>query len=259
MTKREALGLWKCMKRPLPSEVIQARFRQLHSYAQETLVFPQDGCFSMTWLKKIIHQADQLWFQNVLLKLVVEAFGGLELRFEEPEQHNVAGYVYEDPERQKLSLYMNRDLFHRLFENRSKKSSYHAGGRVCQDRLSCFLQVLLHELLHVVLTLMQHHGMRVDVQEHGKDFNKLVRNQFDHIESQHGLLPGFEQVLDIHQIRQCIADGDVVEVFLDQKWHQALVLKKGLRYVSVRLAYDKRQFKLNMGLVRPFSSLIISK
>lgn len=251
MTKSEALGLWKCLKRPLPPDVIQARFRRLHAYAQETLVFPEDGCFSMEWFRAIIAHADELWFQHVLIKLVNEVFGGLELRFQEPEEANIAGFVYEDIARRKLSLYMNRDLFHRLFENRAKKSSYHAGGRVCQDRLSCFLQVLLHELLHVVLTVMQHYGMRVDVQEHGKDFNQLVRNQFDHIESQHGLLPGFDQVLDIHQIRKRIAQGDVVDVFLNQAWHQALVLKKGTRYVTVRLAYDKKHFKLNMGLVRP--------
>lgn len=191
---------------------------------------PATGCWSIDWLGELIRKIDDLWYEGRLLKHLEDSYGGLRLELD-VESKSVAGYVVETADRKRISLHMNRDLFVELFKQRDV--AYHSGGNICRTRGSCFLGVLLHETMHLLVTLADKLGVRRETDEHDEHFRKLIDNWFGQQEILHGLIHGYRAKQDIATIRKALRRGLHVEVFQDGKWYPATVVNKG-RDVSMQ-------------------------
>lgn len=211
--------------------------------------FPESGCYSLQWLESVLILADKLWFDSKLLKGVAQVYGGLDLCIDNSEQR-VAGYVRESYDKNGVSFHMNRNLFAELFRTPPKrKHGYHSGGLLCKDRMVCALHVILHEMVHLALTLCEKIGFRDDRNEHGTEFQKIVWNFFRHTDPQHGLIPGYEQYHDLDTIRKSIKRGQTVEVFIDNKWTTCTVARKGKKSTRVITAKGE-EMTVHPGLIR---------
>jgi hypothetical protein len=229
----------------LPEHVIAQKLATLETFAKKS--FPKNGCFSMSWLSEVIVKIDHLWYKDQMLPKLYNAYGGLHLHVDSPEA-KIAGYVLEKADKSQISLHMNRDLFASLFQKQER--GYHSGGILCEDRLICLLHVLLHETVHLILTLCDKLGYRDDIRDHGKEFKKIIKNLFGQTDPQHGLIVGFEQFHDLNTIRQNIRVNSLVEVFLDGQWIPAKVQRKGSKWVTVRCAQNKQSYTVHTGLLR---------
>ena len=224
----------------------QRKFSTLEKFARAS--FPVNGCFSLEWLAHIVEKIDELYYQGRMLPQVYEIYGGLRLHVDSPEQE-VAGYVLESADCKNLSLHMNRDLFASLFQKEER--GYHSGGLLCEDRLVCFLHVVLHETVHIILVACENQGHIRNIRDHGKEFKRITRHLFGQTDPQHGLIPGYEQFHDLETIRKNIRPGTHVQVYLGRtggpedehtnpsvsryKWVDARVVKKGRKWVKVKL------------------------
>jgi len=232
------------LEKKLTDRMIAQKLAALEDFAK--LQFPKNGCFTMQWLSDVIGEIDTLWYEGKMLPSLYAAYGGLHLYVDAPEER-VAGYVLEAGDKSSISLHMNRDLFAALF--RKEERGYHSGGLLCQDRLICFLHVLLHETVHLILTFCDKLGYRPDIRDHGKEFNQIVKNLFGQTDPQHGLIPGYEAFHDLQTIRKNLKKGSKVEVFIDGLWIPGTVTKKGYKWVTVDCG-KPGFFTLHTGLIR---------
>lgn len=220
-------------KRFTPKE-IETRVKALYEYA--AIMFPSDGCFTIEWLASVIRKIDELWYDNHLLPELEKVYGGVQLVIEEDDRH-VGGVVMEGENGRVIYLGMNRKLFVSLFEKPLNGYGYHSGGLLCKDRLLCFLHVLLHETVHLILTLCDRTGHRPDKRDHGKEFNAIIRRFFGQTDSQHGLIDGYKQRHDLDTIKKCLKAKQRVEVFLNGQWHPCQVLEKKRKWVTIKLRH----------------------
>jgi hypothetical protein len=237
--------IFQLLHKKLPDHVVAQKLATLETFAKKS--FPKNGCFSMTWLSEVIVEIDELWYKGQMLPKLDQVYGGLHLYVDAPEA-KIAGYVLEKADKSEISLHMNRDLFAALFQKQER--GYHSGGILCEDRLICLLHVLLHETVHLILTLCDKLGYRADIRDHGKDFNKIIKNLFGQTDPQHGLIVGFEQFHDLNTIRQHIKINSLVEVFLDGQWLPAKVQRKGTKWVTVLCTKNKQSYTVHTGLLR---------
>ena len=268
--------LWNTLQHKLNSKQVASKFATLKHFAEVS--FPIDGKFPLTWLSAVLVKIDELWYHNLMLPLLTKTYGGLELQVDEKEKilcksrnkwecqsssqkqyknstedPRVAGYVLETVDGSKITLYMNRHLFANLFKK--QEFGYHSGGLLCKERLVCFLHVLLHETVHLILTMLDRIGFRTDVRDHGKDFNKIIRNLFEQTDSQHGLIDGYEQYHDLQTIRKNIKVGDKIDIFVNGQWVPGIVEKTGYKWVNVKCKASSSLHKITFyrvhaGLVR---------
>lgn len=227
----------------LPKQAIQTKFTELERFARKT--FPETGCVDLPWLGRVIRKIDKLWYDDRLIESLDQVYGGLELTVTVNDP-KVAGYVWESEDGSHISLHMNRDLFAALFG--ANEHGYHSGGLLCRDKLVCMLHVLLHETVHLVLTLCDRLNLRPDVRHHGKDFNQIVKNLFGQTDSQHGFLPGYNQYHSMEELRELIRPGLHVEILLEGQWQPAVVEVKGRKFATV--SCKTRRYKVNHGLLR---------
>lgn len=225
-----------------PAE-IKTKFTALERYARET--FPETGCVDLAWLGAVVRKIDELWYDDRLVKSLDRVYGGVELTVTVSDP-KVAGYVWESEDGSHISLHMNRDLFAALFAG--DEHGYHSGGLLCRDKLVCLLHVLLHETVHLVLTLCDRLNLRRDVRHHGKDFNRIVKNLFGQTDSQHGFLPGYNQYHSMEELRALLRPGLPVEMLLEGEWQPAVVKIKGRKFATVTC--KTRRYKVNHGLLR---------
>ena len=230
------------LKQKLTEKEIKNKIQEWDLFARRD--FPANGCFNMEWIADVLRKIDELWYDGQLLPGIVKAYGGIHL-YVDDQREQVAAYVLDGGD--KISLHMNRDLFATLFKN--DENGYHSGGLLCKDRLTCLRNVLLHETVHLVLTLCDKTGFRQDVRDHGKEFNRIVKHLFGQTDPQHGLIPGHEQFHDLNTIRSSIQTGSSVEVQVDGHWIPCKVLHKGRKWVKVS-ANDKDVFSVHAGLIR---------
>ncbi len=230
-------------KRYRPQDV-QRKLHQLDQWIEKTM--PDTGCWNIDWLGELVRKIDDLWYEGQLLKHLEDSYGGLRLELD-VESKSVAGYVVETADRKRISLHMNRDLFVELFQKRDV--AYHSGGNICRTRASCFLGVLLHETMHLLVTLADKHGVQKEKSEHDQQFKAMIRNWFGQQETLHGLIPGYHAKQDIATIRKALKPGLSVEVFHDGTWHPAVVTQKGRVWHSIRLRNGSRM-EVHTGLIR---------
>jgi hypothetical protein len=232
------------LKKKLSKIVITQKLAALEKHAKIT--FPKNGCFTMPWLSSVVQKIDELWYDGQMIPNINKAYkNGLEL-FVEVVETKVAGYVLENDNT--ITLHMNRELFSDLFQK--KEQGYHSGGLLCKDRLICLLHVILHETVHLVLTVCDKLGYRPDIRDHGKEFNRIVYNLFGQTDPQHGLIPGYEAFHDLQTIRQAVHVGSNVEIFVEGMWLPGIVQKKGYKWVHVDCGSKHGSFTLHVGLIR---------
>lgn len=236
------------LTRRLSAPQIDAKLDALYKFARQS--FPESGCFTLDWLADVLVHIDKSWFDGVVLPGVYHAYGGLHLYLDDSEER-VAGYIKETGDKKTVSMHMNRDLFVSLFKQ--NEEGYHSGGLLCRDRMVCALHVILHEFVHLALTLCDKLGYRPDIRDHGKEFNRIVKNLFGHTDPQHGLIPGYEQFHDLETIRSRLKPGLEVDVFIEGEWVPAKVTKKGKKWVNVSTE-DGRNLTVHAGLIRIYSS-----
>lgn len=249
--KRHAAQLWATLQEPIGRSEIDRRFQALKDSAKGA---HQDGCFEVEWLRETVETIDRLYYKGLLLPMINRTYeDGLEVEIETGERQ-VAGYVMESPDRHRLILSMNRRLFHDLFlPDRKPRGDrgYHSGGLLCRSRLDCFLHVLLHETVHLALTVLERSDFREDARDHGKEFSGTVRRLFGQTDAQHGLIDGFEQARDLDDIRKHVRPRQRVEVFVNGGWSPAVVSKVGRKWVYLTLDRRAERLKVHLGLVRP--------
>lgn len=238
------------LTKKLSRKVIRKKVKALEKFAKSS--FPKSGCFSIEWLAEVIRKIDHLWYGGRMLKQLDLVYGGVHLHHDAKEEIQVAAYVQEPDDGSRISLHVNRDLFASLFGK--KERGYHSGGLLCRNKLLCLLHVLLHETVHLVLTACDRLGVRPDEEEHGDEFNQIVRNLFGQTDPQHGLIPGYDQTHDLDTIRSRAKPGARVEVFWEaERWLPAKVIKCGKTWATVEVCLDKRrrvESKLHVGLIR---------
>lgn len=223
------------------------KFETMISFARKG--FPVSGCFTPTWLKKVVNQADKMWFDDQLMANINKAYKSHDLlpRLMNDDD-NVAGFVVENKNKNKITLRMNCKLFSNLFSN--GEHGLHAGGNVCTTKLRCFIDVLVHEMVHMFLTLCETINIREDKIHHGKLFNKLTRELFSHTSSRHGLINKYDQTHSIGELKKLVHPGLSCTVFINNKFMPCKVVKKGYHNIIVQLDHNKRLFKVYIGLIK---------
>lgn len=240
----ETQPLWKILNKKLSDKEIKYKFESLYNYASKC--FSQNSHYAFDWFQDVVHKIDQLWYSNLLLVNLKNAYTvGLVLEIDEKhEDQRVAGFVREVGS--KIVLSMNKYLFQALFH--SNENGYHSGGVLCKNAMICFLHVLLHETVHLILTMYDKLGLRKDHRDHGKEFNRFIKNLFGQTDSQHGLIDGYEQYDDLDTIKKQVKKNMPVEIFVNGHWVKAVVLKKGYKWVYAKV--DDDEYRIHIGLVR---------
>lgn len=242
----------KHKNKPIDCVDYKHRYEELKEWGRDT--FPESGHFTKAWLHKCTEKIDRLWYEGRLLSSVKKIYGEIEYKSHIKEK-KVAGYVMPWPH--KMEIAMNSELTKQLFSRGEK--GYHAGGRVCSTRFDCLLFVLLHETLHVLLAVADRLGLHKEVLYHGKVFRHLRYNLFWQTDSQHGLIPGFEQVHSLAYTRKHLKPGVDIQFFMphDEKWLEGRVLKVHSKNVKIELDNGSK-LMVHAGLLRlkNFKSLI---
>lgn len=231
--------------RKFTQKQIHDKTKTLLKFARKT--FPVSGCFTLDWLGEILVKIDHLWYDSLLLPSVIRTYGHFTLYIDDSERH-VAGYIKESYDKTSISMHMNRDLFADLFKQ--KERGYHSGGLLCKDRLVCALHVILHETVHLALTLCDKLGYRKDIHDHGKEFRQIVQNMFGHTDPQHGLIPGYDQTHDLETIKKSIKKNMMVEVFDGNKWSPCQIKHKGKTWIRVLKTDDQQVLSVHVGMIR---------
>lgn len=234
----------KHKNKPIDCVDYKQRYEELKEWGRDT--FPASGHFTKEWLNTCVTKIDRLWYEDRLLEVVKDLYGRIEYKAHIKEK-KVAGYVIPWPDRMEIA--MNSELTKQLFTRGER--GYHAGGRVCSTRFDCLLYVLLHETLHVLLAVADRLGLHKEVLYHGKVFRHLRYNLFWQTDSQHGLIPGFEQVHSLVYTRKHLKPGVEIQFFLphEEKWINGVVLKVHSKNVKVKLK-DGSKMMVHAGLLR---------
>jgi hypothetical protein len=219
--------------------------------------YPEDGCFSLPWMGDMLRDIDRLWYDGRLLSSVRACYGGLILEIDE-DDISVAAYVMESDYGDKLFMRFNRHLFHSLkFPEDRDDEGYHTGGLLCMDRLECLINIVLHESVHILLTVCDKQGHREDTDVHNEEFQKICRNLFGQTDPQHGLVHGMLHNMPLDEIKERLTPGRAVLVYRDEEWHAGRVVRvTGNTRVMVKCSrHDgkrKRQttYSVHPGLVR---------
>jgi len=208
--------------RPLPPGEIRKRIDKLYRWCEKT--FPSDACFNLKWVADMLRVIDRMWYDRKLLQSIIDEYGSLELEIDESNPM-VAAYVWESDDRDEIYMCFNRILFHRLhFE---KDRGYHSGGILCRTQLQCFMHIVLHESIHLLLTYCDKVGIRPDDDHHNDEFQRIALNLFGQSDPQHGLIEGLLHKHDLPTIRQNLKNGCHVTYFRKRqnRWIFATVVR----------------------------------
>jgi hypothetical protein len=214
--------------------------------------FARKGKVTLQRIEPIFKMIDKLWFDGELIPKLTKVYGGINVHVN-IDKTVVAGYVIESAGG--IDLFLNSELFDSLFKN--GETGYHTGGLLCTDKLICLLHVLLHETVHVVLTLCESMGKYKDVRHHGKDFDRITNHLFGHTDSKHGLIVGLNHAYDLDTIKNSIRVGQKVNIFLDFRFVEGKVTKRGKSRVDIDTGKDV--YSVHMGLVKIFPTFIGEK
>ncbi len=233
------------LRHKLTDKLVCEKFDELKAIAQ--VKWKPD--FSAAWLKKIVEEIDRLWYDGQLLPTLNNVYKRVDIGLGQKNRDDrIAGYVQAFDNDRSISLHMNRKLFSEL-EFSDEKFGYHTGGLLCKDKLVCFLHVLLHETVHLILCLCEKTQVCLETRDHGKFFTRAIWNLFRQTDSQHGLLPGYQQTSDLARLQKEVQPGVEVELFAHGKWIPVQVVKRGHKWVYLK-NQNKEAFKAHIGLIR---------
>lgn len=240
---KKFLDRWK--KKTISKDEYDKRFSKLYKFAKRQ--FPKDGHYQTIWLVKVFEKLDSLWYDNKLVDETIYYFGKFGIRAC-TEETKAGGYV--EPFEDKLCLVLNRSLFKKLFQK--GETGFHAGGCICNDRVHCLLNVLLHESLHVFLSICEKSDLVQENQYHGKLFKKLLYNLFLQKDTRHGLIPGLQKEYTLEKEKELLKKrvGQRVKLFQPSNHkHVTVTLEKVMtKFAWVKLKNDR--LKVHIGLLK---------
>lgn len=222
----------------------QARYDELTRCVRDQ--FPDHGRFTLKWLAKTLGKIDELYYCGQLIRFLCQEFGGVHIETAVDEA-KTAGYVEINSQKQ-IELRLNQSMFIDLFQE--SNPGYHAGGTLCTNSYECMIQVLLHECIHLALTLFEAQGLVKDAREHGSQFMNIARNMLGHCDSQHGLVPNLVHTESLCEIKKQIQVGDRVACFFNGRYEPATILAIHKKYVEVDI-FDQA-YRVHFGLIDRF-------
>ncbi len=237
--------LWKILHHKLKPAEIQERLRALKFFAVCEIDKKKQG--AVQWLKQVLYKIDELWYHQLMIPYVHRAYRDFVIRVDNDIPDRVAGLVQDQSD--SITLHMNEELFDLLFAEK-RDYGYHSGGLLCKERMVCFLNVLLHETVHIILTVFECLKLRKDVHIHGREFKSIIKKLFGQTDAQHGLIKGYYQRTDLQTIRKNVHKGDTVEVLVDGLWKTATVSNTNSKWVTVKTHDDSQNYRVQFGLVR---------
>ena len=228
----------------LTEKEIKNKFENLRYHSSTN--FPQNGKFTKQWLKNTLLKIDSLWYKGCLFPLLTKIYGGTKLRFFSKEKD--AGYITEDFQDKQISLHINRKMFMQLFLNGDQ--SYHVGGLICTDRLSCLLHVLLHETAHLLITVCDTLKYIKEKQHHGKIFARFTCFNFGHVDISNGLISKLNPNMNLITLRKNLFVGQKVTAFINRSHENVIILQIRGKTASVRLLKSRKQYTVHIGLLK---------
>ena len=206
--------------------------------------FPENGKFELTWLARSVKFIDHLYYKNQLMAYISLLYGRLKIQSTVSEA-STAGYVVENNEAG-LDLCLNQKLFIDLFAK--KNISYHAAGLLCSDKFSCLSQVLLHECIHLALTVIEKLGFHDDNRHHGQTFMHIARNMLGHCDATHGLVAGLTHTESLCDIRKNLKIGQDCLVFFKCKFVDGKITDIFRKKVEVEI--QGLRYIIHVGLIK---------
>jgi hypothetical protein len=218
----------------------QASFHEYEEFAKQGF----ESKFTMRWLAGVLRKIDELYYANQLLAFISQAYGKLYIKgFVDEVQ--TAGFVVENDEHG-LELRLNQKLFLDLFEE--GHNSYHAGGLICDNVFHCVSQVLLHECIHLALTVCEKMGVYDDARHHGKTFAHIAKRMLGHCDTQHGLIKDLVHTTSLCDIKQTLVIGLHVLVFFKNRFVPAIIEKIYRKKVDVNISNSV--YTVHIGLIK---------
>lgn len=240
----------------LKKSVIKKRLKQLELFAIKELECKNTTkCVNVNWVSKILSKIDDIWYNGQLLTKIKQEYGKLYIRLVVKEKQ-ISGYVLMTHNNTKMGLYLNKKLFDSLFNKEETKAiGYHVGGLLCKDSLKCLLHVILHETIHMVLTVCEKMGKYKDTNHHGDDFQRITRYLFGHTNAKHGLILGLDHMFDLETIKKSIRIDDIVKIWIKNKWLPGKVIKINDKKAIVQINKED-VYSVDMGLVKIFPTFV---
>lgn len=170
------------------------------------------GKIQISVVKKMLVDVDKMWYQGRLLKGMRKVYSSFILSTHDSSGSNagVAGFVvvHEDDS---IELSFNEPLFAGIFGKKEK--GYHAGGLLCTSRFDCFMHIMLHESVHLALSLCETLDYWDDADPHSPKFQFICKNFFNQTDHNHGIMIGFNQTMPLNKIKATVKPGQKVRVF----------------------------------------------
>ncbi len=218
-------------------------FREYEMFAKDG--FALNGKFSMKWLASTLKKIDDIYYRGQLLSYISQLYGKL-LISGFVDEVQTAGFVVEN-NTNGIELCLNQRLFIDLFQD--KDQSYHAGGLICTNIFSCVSQVLLHECIHLALTVCDKLGVYDDNRHHGKVFSSIARNMLGHCDTQHGLVHGLKHEESLCKIRSQLFPLQSVLVFFKNKFVPGVI--QHIYRKKVEILINDVVYTVHIGLIKP--------
>ena len=149
-----------------------------------------------------------------------------------------------------MTVVINHSLIAGVFDTNG--AQYIAGGRVCRNPLQCFMYILMHELVHLIVYLYRNENgyYEWDQDHHGPLFRQISKNLFFQINYRHGIIAGFEAYADCDVIRNDVQDSKYVSMFTDNmEWKKARLIEMD-EYDAI-VKYKKDLYEIPIVLLRP--------
>jgi hypothetical protein len=172
-------------------EVVQGLWKTFLRYAREK-VDPDFTDVTKEQLLQLFKIADTIYFNGVLTQLALKE--KREIRAEFLKCTKIGG-LYAQPycfvTNQKLhEISMNKEILLKIPIGESRVSN----GILCSSRLECLLNVLVHEMIHMLMEMtcpyfkaMIFQTKKKQKNIHGKEFKAIALNLFGHTKANHRL------------------------------------------------------------------------
>lgn len=190
------------------------------------LIFTEPSFCMMKIFKKI----DKVVYDGEIFSHIFEAFDQVLFRSDIKDQDIGAFIAYKSSkvtdEKDTLVIAVNPKTFTNLFKKNDRKG-YHAGGRLCTNRVECLVNILCHESVHLVLDicdrLVQKKKIKKDFkldadkyEGHGPVFNSMVKKYWSQHDDTHALIPGLSHDYDLLEMKKRTKKDSEVTFHFDE-------------------------------------------
>jgi hypothetical protein len=179
----------------------------------------------MDLLKLLFAKYDEYFFENFLSQHLEKAEQKLVFKLSHHSTKSLAGKCSQIGNT--YMLYFPTKIFLNLFNN--NENSILVNGIAHRDRLSCFLCIFEHELIHLYMYLNGDYKKKGDdYSSHGKCFQDLAYKFFLHTDTRHFLTSG-----DVAKWRRPLKAGEMVTFTYRKKTYSGSIVKIHKHHVRV--------------------------